>query len=252
MSAARPAVLLDLDGTLVDPAGSITGGIAATLRDHGLPVPPPEVLDRLVGPPLREGLRSLEGVTEQLLPALVRDYRARYREHGMAASVVYPGVREALEDLGRDHDLVVATSKPTATARRLLEVQGLAGHFVAVCGSSDDETLPVPPGGTKVHAMAEALAAVGMAGDRPRRAVMVGDRHFDLDGAAHHGLPGIGVLWGFGDRAELTAAGADALCADAAALPALCRRLMPAPGPSAGPRRPDGADGALAGARRAL
>jgi phosphoglycolate phosphatase len=74
--------------------------------------------------------------------------------------------------------------------------------------------------------MSEALAAVGMAGDRQPHALMVGDRHFDLDGAAHHGLPGIGVLWGFGDRAELSAAGAEALCASAAELPGLCRRLL--------------------------
>lgn len=223
---SRPAVVLDLDGTLVDPAGAITGGIAATLARHGLPVPGPERLRSLVGPPLREGLRGLDGVTEENLPILVREYRAGYRDHGMAASVVYPGIREALGDLGRDHDLVVATSKPVSTARQLLTVQGLDGCFVAVCGSSDDETAPIPPGGTKVQAMAEALAAVGMDGVRRPPAVMVGDRHFDLDGAAHHGLPGIGVLWGFGDRAELTAAGADALCASASELPALCRRLL--------------------------
>ncbi len=226
VKGSRPAVLLDLDGTLVDPAGSITGGIAATLARHGLPVPGPERLRTLVGPPLREGLRSLDGVDEQNLPVLIREYRAGYRDHGMAASVVYPGIREALEDLGRDHDLVVATSKPVSTARQLLRVQGLDHHFVAICGSSDDETVPIPPGGTKVQAMAEALAAVGMDRARHPHAVMVGDRHFDLDGAAHHGLPGIGVLWGFGDRAELTAAGADALCASAAELPALCRRLL--------------------------
>lgn len=222
----RPAVLLDLDGTLVDPAGAITGGIAATLARHGLPVPGPERLRALVGPPLREGLRSLDGVTEDNLLVLIREYRAGYREHGMAASVVYPGIHEALEDLGRDHDLVVATSKPVSSARRLLGIHGLDHHFVAICGSSDDETAPVPPGGTKVQAMAEALAAVGMGGHGKPRAVMVGDRHFDLDGAAHHGLPGIGVLWGFGDRDELTAAGAEALCDSPAELPALCRRLL--------------------------
>jgi phosphoglycolate phosphatase len=40
---------------------------------------------------------------------------------------------------------------------------------------------------------------------------MIGDRHLDIEGAAHHGMRGIGVLWGFGDEAELRAAGADAL-----------------------------------------
>ncbi|MGM7667253.1 HAD hydrolase-like protein [Microbacterium sp. A93] len=218
----RPAILFDLDGTLVDPAGSITGGIAASLRSNGLPVPGPEQLNALVGPPLREGLRSLEGVTEENLPAVIRDYRAGYLSHGMAASTVYPGIRDALMDLGGEYRLVVATSKPQALARRLLRCQGLDHHFAAICGSNDDETAPVPPHGTKVQAMAEALAAVG----HPERAVMVGDRHFDLHGATHHGLPGIGALWGFGTQAELTAAGATALCEDAADLPERCRELL--------------------------
>lgn len=221
-TAADAAILLDLDGTLVDPAGSITGGIAASLRLHGLPVPGPERLNALVGPPLREGLRSLAGVTEDNLPAVIRDYRAGYLSHGMAASTVYPGIRDALADLASEYPLVVATSKPQALARRLLRTQGLEDHFTAICGADDDETAPVPPHGTKVAAMAEALAAVG----HPERAVMVGDRHFDLDGAAHHGIPAIGVLWGFGTPAELTGAGATALCEDPAGLPEMCRDLV--------------------------
>ncbi|WP_413543471.1 HAD hydrolase-like protein [Citricoccus nitrophenolicus] len=215
-------ILFDLDGTLVDPAGSITGGIAASLQLHGLPVPAPEQLHTLVGPPLREGLRSLGGVTEDNLPAIIRDYRDGYRRHGMAASSVYPGVRQALDELRAEHRLVVATSKPQSLARQLLRTQDLERYFTAVCGSDDDETAPVPEHGTKVQAMAEALAAVG----HPGRAVMVGDRHFDLDGAAHHRIPGIGVLWGFGSRAELTRAGATSLCEDPAGLAVRCRDLL--------------------------
>ena len=47
---------------------------------------------------------------------------------------------------------------------------------------------------------------------------MIGDRHMDIEGARHHGMPGIGVLWGFGGAAELQAAGADALASDPQAL----------------------------------
>ncbi|MEW1980147.1 HAD hydrolase-like protein [Citricoccus sp. NPDC079358] len=224
MTAPGTAILFDLDGTLVDPAGAITGGIATALERHGLPVPGPERLASLVGPPLQESLASLEGVTAENMPSVIREYRAGYLSQGMAASTVYPGVRDALEDLGADHRLVVATSKPRSLARQLLRVQGLDHLFAAVCGSNDDETAPLPPHGTKVQAMAEALAAVG----HPERAVMVGDRHFDLAGAAHHGIPGIGVLWGFGGRSELEEAGATVLCADAGDLPEHCRALVTA------------------------
>jgi phosphoglycolate phosphatase len=37
---------------------------------------------------------------------------------------------------------------------------------------------------------------------------MIGDREHDILGAKEHGIPGIGVLYGYGDRAELESAGA--------------------------------------------
>ena len=48
---------------------------------------------------------------------------------------------------------------------------------------------------------------------------MIGDRHFDIDGARRHGMPSVGVLWGFGDADELRHA--DRLAASPAELPAL-------------------------------
>ena len=38
---------------------------------------------------------------------------------------------------------------------------------------------------------------------------MIGDRSYDAIGARAVGIPAIGALWGYGDRAELTEAGAD-------------------------------------------
>ena len=48
--------------------------------------------------------------------------------------------------------------------------------------------------------------------------IMIGDREHDILGAKEHAIPGIGVLYGYGDRAELTAAGAIAIVADVAEL----------------------------------
>ena len=51
-------VLLDLDGTLVDSARTITEHLAAALTEVGFPVPPPDTLRRLVGPPFETALPS--------------------------------------------------------------------------------------------------------------------------------------------------------------------------------------------------
>jgi phosphoglycolate phosphatase len=203
-----PAVLFDLDGTLVDPAGGITGGIAHALRAMDLPVPEPAVLDRMVGPKLADGLVGIVGVPEALVPTVIAEYRSWYADRGMAMSVVYPGMKELLGELRtRGVKLAVATQKPEHLARTLLAHHGLAASFDIIRGSHTDESLmPGDPGYRAGKAEIISSALVGLAG--PDRAVMVGDRHQDVNGARANGLDCIGVAWGFAPDGELEAAGA--------------------------------------------
>lgn len=222
------SVIFDLDGTLVDPAGAITGGIAAALAAHRVPVPSQQVLDSMVGPPLLTSLKALPGVTQENVASIMDHYRSSYLNSGMAASKVYPGIRELLQTLGEfGVARAVATSKPEPLAHRLLEVQGLAGLIDSVHGSHPDET--VPHSG-KTEIVAAALSAVGADGvdehQRRDRVVMVGDRIFDVAGAHAHGLRCIGVTWGYAPDGELEAAGADHLAADAAQLADLLQQLL--------------------------
>ena len=78
-------------------------------------------------------------------------------------------------------------------------------------GDLFDEIVGATLDGSRSHKpqlVAEALHRTGAA---PDDAVMVGDRHFDIEGAHHHGMDSAGVLWGFGSEAELRAAGAGRL-----------------------------------------
>ncbi len=104
--------------------------------------------------------------------------------------------------------LFVATSKPASVARRILSHLGLAGKFRAIYGAAVDGVLSHKP-----ELIAYVLDTQGL---DPARVVMVGDRSFDISGAHANQVRAIGVLWGYGDRAELEQAGADAL-ADAPA-----------------------------------
>jgi len=56
-------------------------------------------------------------------------------------------------------------------------------------------------------------AAMADFGANAAETVMIGDRHFDIEGAVANGVRGIGVLWGFGSRTELEQAGAAAVAA---------------------------------------
>ena len=207
MIEPRLLVLFDLDGTLVDPAGSITGGISAALTASGLPVPPPADLERMVGPALRESLTRIAGVPEEKLDAVIGRYRAGYRETGMAASHPYAGVRAAVQEL-RDAGctVAVATQKPEPIARELLRIQNLDDLFASIHGSPADERSAAPDGKVSI-----IRAALDRHAGEYSTAVMVGDRQHDVHGAAANSIPCIGVSWGFAAEGELEAAGAVAV-----------------------------------------
>lgn len=219
MTATAPAVLLDLDGTLADSPAGIAAAMNATLAARGARERTAAELRPFIGPPLHHTFGTLLGrpVDDPGLDEVIADYRARYAELMLDLTPVYPGIPEALDVLlAAGCTLAVATSKAQHLAVALVDGLGLAGRLSAVCG-------PVPPArDDKATTVGHALAALG----DPVRAVMVGDRSHDVEGARAHGLPCVGVLWGAGDEAELVAAGAVSLCGVPADLPSAVLALL--------------------------
>ena len=197
------ALLFDLDGCLIDSLASIRDCWERTLAEFGAPPPSPDVLRHLAGPPVDEvARRLLPGASETRIAEAVAAYR---RRSAAAAGQVpaYPGVPELLHALeARGVRLAIATSKSIEVAVPVLHALGLRRFFDVVEGTGVDE-----PGASKSAVVERALA--GLAPDVPR--ALVGDRAHDVIGAHAHGLLAFGALWGYGGRAELTEAGADAL-----------------------------------------
>ncbi|WP_165313204.1 HAD hydrolase-like protein [Rothia halotolerans] len=207
----EPIVLFDLDGTLLDPGGAITGGIAAAIEAHGYTRPDEATLRKFVGPSSMEGLQRHTDIPAEAHPAIVETYRTQYPELARRLSSVYPGVAELLADLRRlPVRIAIATQKPQPSADRIAAEFGLAEYCDAISGARDDrwpESASLPT--DKPGILARALELLGAAGqDLSGAAVMVGDREYDAVGAAANGMPCIGVSWGFGTEEELTAAGA--------------------------------------------
>jgi phosphoglycolate phosphatase len=206
----RSAVIFDLDGVLIDSRLAITHCLNHALAAHGLPERPPEELYRFIGPPQAGAFAELVGepADAPLVRACILTYRECYAATALANTQVFAGIPEALEALAAEHRLAVATSKMRPFAEALLRGFGLWERFAAVAGpevdSHDDKTATV----------AAALAALGEA-----RAVMVGDRSFDMVAARAHGIPGLGVGWGIGSRAELEGAGAQRIVGAPGELP---------------------------------
>jgi phosphoglycolate phosphatase len=213
------ALLFDLDGVLVDSRAAITECINHALTGHGLPRRSPESLYRFIGPPSAAAFAEITGAPpgSPLVASCVAAYRSRYAVTSLRDTTVIPGVEEVVTRLARDFRLAVATSKPLAFAEPLLEALGLRPLFTAVAGP--DVTVQ---GEDKSRTIARALVALG----HPEKAVMIGDRSFDILGARAHSLPSIGVTWGVGDRRELEAAGADAIIEKPGELPGAATCLL--------------------------
>ncbi|MET3902883.1 HAD hydrolase-like protein [Paenarthrobacter sp. 4246] len=214
MTQTTVPVIFDLDGTLVDPAGGITGGISAALRELNLPVPEQAVLNSMVGPKLSDSLLHLANVPEALVNETIERYRRHYKETGIGQSRLYPGILELLEYFAESgRTVAVATQKPNSIARLVLEHHKIADFFVSIRGAADDESLEANTASGKVEIVGAALADL-----HSQPAVMVGDRHQDVAGAMANGLDCIGVAWGFAPDGELEEAGAVAVVQTAAEL----------------------------------
>ncbi|MCP1414037.1 HAD hydrolase-like protein [Paenarthrobacter sp. A20] len=207
MTQTTVPVIFDLDGTLVDPAGGITGGISVALREMNLPVPDQAVLNSMVGPKLSDSLLHLAKVPADLVDETIERYRRHYKETGIGQSKLYPGIFDLLEYFAESgRPVAVATQKPQAIARLVLEHHKIADFFVSIRGAADDESLGANTASGKVEIVGAALADL-----HSQPAVMVGDRHQDVAGAMANGLDCIGVTWGFAPDGELEEAGAVAV-----------------------------------------
>lgn len=210
------AVILDLDGTVADPAGAITHGMARALEKSGLPVPAEEDLEKHVGPSLFYAFSSFEGVTEEIADQLVKDYRAWYWTEGLKSARPYEGMVELIEQAHESGiKVALATSKPIVPATEIIKNLGLSNHFTTLHGAEMDDAVIRSHGPGKERIVRAALDALGT---DPDRTVMVGDRHFDIEAGQALGLATVGVRWGFAPDGELEAYNPDAIVSTAAEL----------------------------------
>lgn len=198
----QTCVFFDLDGTLTDSGEGITKCAALALSHFGLEVPGPETMRKFVGPPLGETFIQF-GIPADKVDEAIAVYRSRYMTVGKYENFPYPGVREMLEALkNAGKRLFVATSKPEVTSVDILRHFELDQYFEIIAGASLDGKR-----GSKSQVLSYLLERANGQTD----GIMVGDTVFDILGAKALGIPAVGVSWGYGDVAEMNAAGAIAM-----------------------------------------
>lgn len=195
-------ILFDLDGTITDSGEGIINCVIYALERFGLPIPERDSLRYFVGPPLHESFIK-QGVPAERAEEAVAVYRERYVPTGMFENSPYPGIRKVLETLKtKGHTLYVASSKPEWMCIEILKHFNLDQYFEQICGATMDTSRT-----NKEAVIAYLIEQNG----KTDNMIMVGDTKFDVIGAKFHGIPCVGVSWGYGTVEEMEEAGASSV-----------------------------------------
>lgn len=218
-------VLLDLDGTLTKSDPGIIASVKKTFEALGRPVPDMDELLRFIGPSIMESLErnGIPAGGEEMERA-VSTYRYYYstaevfddpnepgaKVPGRLYNTVYPGIPEQLEALREDgYYLAVATCKPEPQAIPICEHFHIDTMVDGIYGASMDRSRI-----RKDQVIRYCFEHIGFDMASGDRALMVGDRWTDMDGARDTGVGSLGCRWGYAEDGELEAHGAQMIIDD--------------------------------------
>lgn len=181
-------VVFDWDGTLMDSTPAIVAAMQAACRDLGLPEPPDEMANWVIGLGLEDALKTaVPSLREEQWPDFVQRYRYHYLTRDPEVRL-FDGVANLIESLAnRGVWLAVATGKSRKGLTRALRNTGLTDAFHA--SRCSDETFSKPHPAMLLEIMDE----LGV--DR-RETVMIGDTAHDLNMALNACVHGVGVCYG--------------------------------------------------------
>jgi pyrophosphatase PpaX len=207
MSSPRlPAVLFDLDGTLIDSVDLIVQSARhafAVCPEYGGRVPTDEEWVADLGMPLTVMFRRFTD-DEAEVEELIAGYREYQVANHDALVRCYDGVAATLRELSSlDHPIGIVTSKVEAMAERGLAVAGLDGLVDTIVGLESTRRHKPDPEPVRT--------ALGRLGLRPADACFVGDSPHDMTAGRAAGVVTIGALWGPFTKEQLQAARADYL-----------------------------------------
>jgi phosphoglycolate phosphatase len=223
-ATSLPALIFDLDGTLVDTAPDLLGAMNAVLTQQGRRPVDPETLRHMVGfgaaSLIRQAMAATgDPVAEGLLSKLVDDFVVHYGAHLADASVPFPGVIDTLTALkAQGVPMGVLTNKPHELALPLLDALDMSKFFGAIHGAGRFSY--VKPDPRVFHHVVEELT-----GNANATALMIGDSTTDAKTARAANVPVILLSYGYTPDPVETL-GVDAVTGDFRDIPKLVRTLM--------------------------
>ena len=190
-------VIFDFDGTVVDTGEGILKSLQYSFKEMGREVPDLNDLRKFIGPPIYYSYTTFYGVSEEEVGMYIKKYRERYKEKGIYECALYDGMIELLDGLrAKGIKIGIASSKPMHLIYSVADYLKITDKFDAIVGVKIDDSNH----SSKTQLILDAMTEMG-ATDKSK-VLMVGDRMFDLDGAAGAGVDSCGAIWGYGSEEE--------------------------------------------------
>lgn len=212
-------ILFDLDGTLTDPMLGITKSVQYALNKFGIEIEDLNQLCKFIGPPLKDSFMEFYNFTEKDASKAITYFREYFSTKGLYENEVFDNIEDMLISLKEQNkSLIIATSKPTVFAEKILEHFNLKKYFDFISGSNLDNTRT-----KKADVIKYALEENGLTDIS--EIIMIGDREHDVIGAKSLGIECIGILHGYGSYDELSNSGAEYIVKDVNELHSLLLKL---------------------------
>ncbi len=217
---AIKAILLDLDGTLLDTLDDLTDSVNHALKSLDFPQHTKEEICSFVGNGVKNLiLRSIpQNATDDDFKNCLALFKSHYEKNKANKTKPYDGILPVLSELkAQGYSLAIVSNKHDDA------VQGLLGRFFSdyadfALGNTDK--LPKKPAPDMVYHTLDVL------GISRSSAVYVGDSEVDIETAKNAGLPCISVTWGFRSEELLIKSGADIIIHAPHELPDAVKKLI--------------------------
>lgn len=199
---AIKGIIFDLDGTLVNTLADLTSSMNVALASVGLPPQDQTLCRQMIGNGLKMFAQRAAGTDNpDIIDKILQKMKEHYSQHCLDQTDAYPGLKPVIQRLcQRGFRLAVLTNKNQAPAETIVEGIFGKGVFEPIVGYQDGAPLKPDPACVQAILRQWDLTA--------QQVVMVGDSDVDIQTANAAGLRHIIVSWGFRDKPDLLAAGA--------------------------------------------